>query len=316
MKLIGLKQLFITSLFSVIPLGLVSAQTSKPATTKHTSIQEDLIAYNKVIPRIMNVMDSAAIKKRLEQEYNEYPALDLYGDNWNTEWVNPYKLTVQFPDSFSIDVSDYHMPVPGYKTSDYGPRWRRMHRGVDLKLQIGDTVRAAFTGKVRITKYEARGYGYYVLMRHPNGLETIYGHLSKILVRPNQIVKVGDPIALGGNTGRSTGPHLHFETRFLGLDINPNEIFDFVNQVPHTDTYVFKANHHRNTAVNAASAKAVASKSGYLKNGTNYATHRVKQGDTLSSIAVKYRTSVNTLCRLNGINKNKILRLGQAIRVK
>ena len=131
MKLIGLKQFIITGLLTVIPFGLVSAQTTKPATKKHTSIQEDLIAYNKAIPRIMNVVDSAALKKRLEQEYNEYPALDLYGDNWNTEWVNPYKSTVQFPDSFSIDVSNYCMPVPGYKTSDYGPRWRRMHRGVD-----------------------------------------------------------------------------------------------------------------------------------------------------------------------------------------
>ena len=311
MKLIGLKQFIITGLFTVIPFGLVSAQTTKPATKKHTSIQEDLIAYNKVIPRIMNVVDSAALKKRLEQEYNEYPALDLYGDNWNTEWVNPYKSTVQLPDSFSIDVSNYCMPVPGYKTSDYGPRWRRMHRGVDLKLQVGDTVRAAFSGKVRITKYEARGYGYYVLLRHPNGLETIYGHLSKILVRPNQIVKVGDPIALGGNTGRSTGPHLHFETRFLGLDINPNEIFDFVNQVPHTDTYVFRA---KTSVKNVYSARTAASKSG--NNGSKYVTYRVKKGDTLSSIDVKYRTTVNTLCRLNGISKNKILRLGQPIRVK
>ena len=178
-------------------------------------------------------------------------------------------------------------------------------------VQVGDTVRAAFSGKVRITKYEARGYGYYVLLRHPNGLETIYGHLSKILVRPNQIVKVGDPIALGGNTGRSTGPHLHFETRFLGLDINPNEIFDFVNQVPHTDTYVFRA---KTSVKNVYSARTAASKSG--NNGSKYVTYRVKKGDTLSSIAVKYRTTVNTLCRLNGISKNKILRLGQPIRVK
>ena len=162
MKLIGLKQFIITGLLTVIPFGLVSAQTTKPATKKHTSIQEDLIAYNKVIPRIMNVVDSTALKKRLEQEYNEYPALDLYGDNWNTEWVNPYKSTVQFPDSFSIDVSNYCMPVPGYKTSEYGPRWRRMHRGVDLKLEVVDTVRAAFSGKVRISNDEARGNWCYV----------------------------------------------------------------------------------------------------------------------------------------------------------
>lgn len=109
-------------------------------------------------------------------------------------------------------------------TSNYGWRRRRMHRGVDLSLHIGDTIRAAFSGKVRLTRYERRGYGYYVIIRHGNGLETIYGHLSKFLVKPDQIVKVGEPIALGGNTGRSTGPHLHFETRYLGMDINPNKI--------------------------------------------------------------------------------------------
>ena len=308
MKLIGLKQFIITGLFTVIPFGLVSAQTTKPATKKHTSIQEDLIAYNKVIPRIMNVVDSAALKKRLEQEYNEYPALDLYGDNWNTEWVNPYKSTVQLPDSFSIDVSNYCMPVPGYKTSDYGPRWRRMHRGVDLSLHIGDTVRAAFSGKVRLTRYERRGYGYYVIIRHSNGLETIYGHLSKFLVKPDQIVKVGEPIALGGNTGRSTGPHLHFETRYLGMDINPNKIFDFVNQVPHTDQYTFNP-------------KELASSLGYGRykgsnNGAKYVSYRVRKGDSLSRIANKYGVSISHLCKLNGIKRNGVLREGKILRIK
>lgn len=148
---------------------------------------------------------------------------------------------MEIPTVKDIDVSTYVPPVPGAITSNYGyrPRFRRVHRGTDLRLSIGDTVVSAFDGKVRLTKYEGRGYGYYVVIRHDNGMETVYGHLSKFLVKPNQRVKAGEPIALGGNTGRSTGPHLHFETRFMGLPINPAAIIDFENGVPHKDIFTF-----------------------------------------------------------------------------
>lgn len=115
-----------------------------------------------------------------------------------------------------------------------------MHNGLDLKVNIGDTIVSAFDGKVRIVKYERRGYGKYVVIRHDNGLETIYGHLSKQLVEENQLVKAGEPIGLGGNTGRSTGSHLHFETRFLGIAINPIYMFDFPKQDIVADTYTFR----------------------------------------------------------------------------
>ena len=115
-----------------------------------------------------------------------------------------------------------------------------MHNGLDLKVNIGDTIVAAFDGKVRIVKYERRGYGKYVVIRHDNGLETVYGHLSKQLVEENQLVKAGEVIGLGGNTGRSTGSHLHFETRFLGIAINPIYMFDFPKQDIVADTYTFR----------------------------------------------------------------------------
>ena len=89
-------------------------------------------------------------------------------------------------------------------------------------------------------KYERRGYGKYVVIRHDNGLETVYGHLSKQLVEENQLVKAGEVIGLGGNTGRSTGSHLHFETRFLGIAINPIYMFDFPKQDIVADTYTFR----------------------------------------------------------------------------
>lgn len=285
------------ALVTMLQSGTAFGQSSLLNTQKHHAVmQNDLISYNKVIPKIMNVVDSSLIADQLKTIEAEFPAAELYSDDWDNKWVKTFSENA-IPDTFAIDVSDYCIPVPGYKTSDYGWRRYRMHKGVDLKLQTGDTVRAAFSGKVRKTAYEARGYGYYVVMRHPNGLETVYGHLSKILVKPNQIIKVGDPIALGGSTGRSTGPHLHFETRFLGMALNPNDIFDFVNKVPHTDTYVF-------------------TKKKQQKSSGSYASYRIKSGDTLSSIAAKHGTSVSQLCRLNGISAKKILRIGTVLRVR
>ena len=249
-------------------------------------------------------------------EYNEhiamenlmFPADELYHSNWDTIHVNPFKTTaITFPDAYTIGCQTFTLPIDNEIkiTSKYGPRRRQMHTGTDLKLYVGDTVRAAFEGKVRIKSYERRGYGYYLVLRHPNGLETVYGHLSKFLVTENQIVRSGEPIGLGGNTGRSTGSHLHFETRFLGKDINPEEIIDFANGVPYKDEYVFhniKVN-GKNTNLYSTSADALA-------------IHRVKKGESLSVIAVKYGTTVDELCKLNGITKTSILSIGQAIRFR
>ncbi|MDE6526894.1 MAG: peptidoglycan DD-metalloendopeptidase family protein, partial [Muribaculaceae bacterium] len=192
-----------------------------------------------------------------------------------------------------------------------------MHKGVDLKLNIGDTVRAAFDGKVRIVRNQGarKGYGMYIVIRHPNQLETVYGHLSKWLVEPDQYVKAGEPIALGGNTGRSTGPHLHFETRYMGYAINPCAIFDFANQTTHTDSYTFDKDTYQNArnfspAANSEYAKEYLKKNPvkpYVRNSSSSsskgtaANYRVRKGDTLSKIASRNGTTVAKLCRLNGI---------------
>lgn len=242
----------------------------------------------------------------LAEEELMFPADELYDSNWDTRWVNPFRgAAVKFPDSCAIDCSSFVLPIDTQLkvTSQYGPRRRRMHKGIDLKVQIGDTIRAAFDGKVRIRNFERRGYGNYLVVRHPNGLETIYGHLSKSLVNINDIVRAGEPIALGGNTGRSTGSHLHFETRFLGQAINPSEIIDFENGVPHQDKYVF-----RSMKINGRNSNI------YTSSGNQMAYHRVKSGDTLGKIARMYGTSVNELCRLNGLKSTSMLRLGQSIR--
>jgi murein DD-endopeptidase MepM/ murein hydrolase activator NlpD len=250
------------------------------------------------------VMEYVSHEDLLESEALRFPADELYM-SWDTCWVNPFRSKdVAFPDSFSIDCTSFILPITNELkvTSKYGPRRRRMHRGIDLKIYVGDTIRAAFSGKVRIKSFERRGYGNYLVLRHPNGLETIYGHLSKYLVAENDIVLAGQPIALGGNTGRSTGSHLHFETRFLGQAINPSDLINFETGTPHEDYYVFhKENNGRSGNI-------------YTSTSERIVYHRVKQGETLGKIALLYHTSVSELCRLNGISGNSTLRIGQSIR--
>ena len=260
----------------------------------------------------------------------EEPEFDIYTEGWDSQHVNCY-AGVSVPETADIDVSKFAMPVPGYITSPYGyrRRFRRMHKGVDLKVNIGDTVYAAFDGRVRITNFERRGYGYYVVLRHTNDLETVYGHLSKFLVEPDQYVKAGQPIALGGNTGRSTGPHLHFETRYMGYAINPCAIFDFANQTTHTDTYTFDKRTYQNARnfspkANEEYAQAYRAKypnkpvpaSASSGRSSGSKSYTVRKGDTLGRIAAKNGTKVATICRLNGITTKSVLRPGQKLRLR
>lgn len=291
--------------------------------TEHNDIHQDLIASQRDIQEQIKLNETKEFMDELLKEEQE-PEIDIYTESWNSDIINPF-AGQEVPNNVRIDVSEYAMPVPGFVTSPYGyrPRFRRQHKGIDLKLNTGDTVRAAFSGKVRLAKYERKGYGYYVIVRHQNGLETVYGHLSRFLVKPNQDVKAGDPIALGGSTGRSTGPHLHFETRFMGYAINPAAIFDFENQTAHTDYYTFNKSTYtksRNYAPNSAVAYAEqhlekATENPYSSKGKNR-TYRVKSGDTLSKIASRNGVSINAICRLNGISKTTKIKPGKVLRIK
>ena len=285
--------------FSIIKTGLVAVA----AMVSLSSFSQDLIARQAPIDKKLKSVDSLALQKQIRAEQSEYPALSLY-PNWNNQYVHAYGNAI-IPETYTIDLTGFHMPTPSTKiTSPFGPRWRRMHNGLDLKVNIGDTIVAAFDGKVRVVKYERRGYGKYVVIRHDNGLETVYGHLSKQLVEDNQLVKAGEPIGLGGNTGRSTGSHLHFETRFLGIAINPIYMFDFPKQDIVADTYTFrKAN-----GVNRAGSHDTQVADGAIR------YHKVKSGDTLSRIAKLRGVSVSTLCKLNRIKPTTTLRIGQVLR--
>lgn len=252
------------------------------------------------------------------------PEPDLYTEGWNSKRVNPFKES-DVPNSAVIDVTGYAMPTASNRvTSNYGYRARfgRMHKGIDIGIRNNDTIYAAFDGKVRLTNYEAKGYGNYIIIRHPNDLETVYGHLNRALVKPDQVVKAGDPIGLGGSTGRSTGPHLHFETRFMGYAINPAAIFDFPNQTVHTDTYTFTKQTYtqpRNYDPKydyAGTAKATKSSASKSSSKSKHSSYTVKKGDSLSRIAKKNGVSVSTLKRLNGLSSNSTLKPGQSLKVR
>lgn len=283
----------------IIKTGLVAVA----AMVSLSSFSQDLIARQAPIDKKLKTVDSLALQKQIRAEQSEYPALSLY-PNWNNQYVHAYGNAI-IPETYTIDLTGFHMPTPSTKiTSPFGLRWRRMHNGLDLKVNIGDTIVAAFDGKVRIVKYERRGYGKYVVIRHDNGLETVYGHLSKQLVEENQLVKAGEVIGLGGNTGRSTGSHLHFETRFLGIAINPIYMFDFPKQDIVADTYTFR----KTKGVKRAGSHDTQAADGTIR------YHKVKSGDTLSRIAKLRGVSVSTLCKLNRIKPTTTLRIGQVLR--
>lgn len=229
-------------------LATQSLSAKKRVKTKPTYHRE--IAAVDDVQRQINALNTL-MQQKMQQEEDPYateedteiPASGVY-ETWTNSRINPYMTPIsKLPDSVRINLSQYVPPVATFITSHFGMRRYRFHYGTDLKLNIGDPVRCAFNGKVRITGYEAKGYGNYVVIRHDNGLETVYGHLSKILVRENQQLKAGEELGLGGSTGRSTGPHLHFEVRYLGNAINPEHLFDFAYHMPINDQYVITRNH-------------------------------------------------------------------------
>lgn len=204
---------------------------------------------------------------------------------------------------------DFYMPFDGRITSHFGWRRGRNHNGTDIDLNTGDTVRAAWSGKVRYAKYNESGFGNLVIIRHYNGLETFYAHLSKHLVVPNQIVSAGDPIGLGGNTGHSYGSHLHFEVRFYDAPIDPEKVIDFeAKKVKDENLLVHKGTFRPGTH-SSYTASTTTSTSGAVY-------YRIRSGDTLSAIAARNRTTVSKICQLNGIRPTTILQIGRNIRIR
>ena len=339
----NIKRLYIALTAMTLFFFFLSAQNMQSASS-YSKMHNDLLAKQNRVKDQIRVQEAQKYAADLYEECEPEP--DIYTEGWESNLVNCYK-DANVPNTKVLDVRHYVMPIKGnYVTSHYGyrPQFGRTHKGIDLRAAVGDTVYSAFSGRVRLTRFERGGYGFYVIVRHENGLETVYGHLSRFLVKPDQYVKAGQPIALSGNTGRSTGPHLHFETRFMGYAINPEAIFDFANRCTHTDSYTFsKANYTKardyapskrysqakketkETTTAAAKndknkkeqpvASASTRKSTKESRENSRSTYQVQKGDNLEKIAARHNMSVSQLKKLNGLTSDKVVE-GKVLKVK
>ena len=230
----------------------------------------------------------------------EEDSAGIMANGWNTEQV--FAFSHMSPDSIGDTVlvltsaeHGFSMPVQGKFLRGF----MYTHKGLDIRQCMGDTVCAAFDGVVRYAKYNRGGFGNLVILRHYNGLETYYAHLSKLKVKVNQVVKAGDMVGLAGSTGRSRGPHLHFEVRYKDVPLDPLRMVDYDNGklVANTFPVTKKVFYPNDYDVNAV-------------------YHKIRSGDTLGALSKKYHTSVKEICAMNKIKANTTLRIGKVLRVR
>ncbi len=242
---------------------------------------------------------------------------------WDERNINPYNINpLEFDESIVLDLYNEEegrqvaMPLREIRpTSQFGLRWGRNHTGTDLNLNTGDTITSVFDGMVRVVGVDGRGYGRFVVVRHYNGLETLYGHMSRPLVESGLVVKAGDVIGLGGSTGRSTGPHLHFEVRYEGNPFDPRHIFDW--SVPAAKSREFELT--KSVWDYRRSGRSYKSEFESGDQAPTYKSavwHKIRSGETLSSIARKYGTTVTAVARMNKLSVRSTLRIGQRLRVR
>ena len=281
-------------------------------------------------------------------DYEALASQEVYNDHWVTNQVFAYRdvSISDIPESMEVclveSLADYHPPVLGRVSSRYGPRGKGMHKGIDVSLPTGEPIYATFEGKVRYARFNSGGYGYLVILRHPSGLETYYGHLCKLNVEVNDYVVAGQVIGYGGNTGRSRGAHLHYEVRYADLTFDPERIIDFStgdlkwqnfvlergyfnvsskltealeeNEEDMGDMFVDKNGNPLSSEEIVDNLEKAAAKPKPTVNDAIY--YKVKSGDNLYKIASKYGTTVGAICRLNGIKSSTPIRVGQRLRVK
>jgi murein DD-endopeptidase MepM/ murein hydrolase activator NlpD len=310
-----LVSLFLSLAFSLSGSGAIAQQlVSEPA----GGMDENELAATEMMLPPSNSTPPAII---------DIPELKKYYSSWDTMNVRRYSdVQLSVGDSINLPLfneysTGFVMPVEGTFLSPFGHRGRRVHSGVDIKLEAGDPVSAAFDGVVRMAR-KYSGYGNCVVIRHYNGLETLYGHLSKINVRINEQVKAGDIIGLGGHTGRATCNHLHFETRFQGKAFNPKQLINFDTYSLLADTFTVTKSTY---GLSRDYLPGTSSKEEFTEDGVNTSKahtsktkkyHTIKSGDTLSALSRKYGTSVKQICSINGIKPTKKLQLGTKLRVR
>lgn len=289
--------------------------------------------YNKV--NIVKTEEKPEIKQIDKTTYNVATNLELTGlfyngqetniaqnvkapfTYWNNENINNYGVDVSDLDTVLLELpKNFVMPFTGNVTSPFGIRRGRMHTGTDINLEKGDTVYAAFDGKVRVSMYH-KGYGNCVVLAHENGLETLYAHFHKCLVKAGTEIKAGQAIGLGGSTGWSSGSHLHWEARWMG---EPFDVMSFVNfeknELSKKSLVVSKALYKGHKHTHNYKKQYISSGKTTSNYNSNSTVYYVKSGDTLGHIAQKTKVSIGKLCFLNGITTKTTLQIGQKLRLK
>ena len=312
-------------------------QQVTPTSTRGSSYADTLDTGNPVVKVVL--YDNGTY--RFVRDLSHMAGEQVFTEYWDTRSVNPYRESPDaLPDQFSIWIVDsldsYCCPHKTTPRSKFGYRHGRRHQGIDLPLSTGTPVAAAFDGKVRISSYVS-GYGNLVVLRHANGLETFYAHLSEAKVQSGDWVSAGDIVGLGGSTGRSTGPHLHFETRYRGAAFDPSWLIDFetgtlrhrllkvrnwyfnpnqryVQNVDDEDE-IYRTDEQDRVLAEEQARKDAAARAKAEAAAQKY--HTIRNGDTLSGIAKRYHTTVKRICQLNpGLTEKTVLRLGRRIRVR
>jgi LysM repeat protein len=174
-------------------------------------------------------------------------SLPAFGVSWDTVRLFAYRGTElsDLPARTTLRLTDslvdaFRAPAHGRVMSKYGRRGRRDHNGVDIAVAHGQPIFAAFDGIVRFSRWNSGGFGNLVIVRHANGLETYYAHLSRRAVVADEWVRAGQVIGYGGRTGRASANHLHFETRYSDQSFDPERIIDFTDGTLRRSTFVLR----------------------------------------------------------------------------
>ena len=298
--------LLITLFFSIYTFGQDSHSTIEEfAFEDHSDLDSDLT----------NVESSTSLKKE-----NSYSSIDIKSDFWDTKVFNPYKdIEVTFPIRLDFADSSYASPMLGNKvvTSRYGWRKGKAHQGIDIDLVTGDSVFAMLDGIVRFVNYNS-GHGKTVVVRHFNGLETVYAHLSKYAVKVNDTVRRGQLLGNGGTTGNARGSHLHLRVNYNGVAINPEYLFDFNddNTIRSNELWVTKhwTTPYFHSSKRQSELELLVTENQAVESLKKEKTiYIVKRGDTLSGISRKNNVSIKAICELNKIKTTSILKIGQKL---
>lgn len=299
--------------------GMMKNRTNvEKESSKYTlGILNDTTQYKKSLIQFGDYDNDAAAESEEDILYASFDTKAIH----YLQKFNYSNLTTSIPVRLTNERSRkyYTCPVEGIVSSHFGPRRNRWHYGTDIAMRMGSPIKAMFDGVVRISNW-AGGYGNLIVIRHDNGLETYYGHLSKSLVTNNQRVKAGEIIGLVGSTGHSTGPHLHLEVRYLGAAINPEHMIDFSNYTLKSDNEMFyltrndfKSTYTRSTASSSSNVRLA--KSTPIKSTRSGRSYTIRKGETLGEIAKRNGTTVKKLCKLNNI-KGSSIKEGQKIKVQ